>query len=188
MSMMRLRTVGTGVAGAPWYLNAYFAGTDQDAADDAFTRWDAFIAKVCAMTQAGVTFTHDKTAVVINPATGLPTNVLNLPQAGSRQGGDQNQLLPTSNQIVVALKTGVFQAGRQIQGRINLPGRTQSSVGTGGNVSASVASTMATELNGLIADGDDRGLVVYSRKVGLEVEVASATINQKFGVLRSRRD
>nr|CRY96206.1 hypothetical protein [uncultured prokaryote] len=181
-----MRVLGTGVAGAPSYSNYYFGGDTQTEADDARTALLAFYTSIRTYFTNAVTFRIDTEVPIIDTVTGNILDVLSV-APGAVVGSGSGSIVPPISQVMMRLKTGVFDTGRQVQGRINLPYTlsTNSTVIGGVNTTQITAiQTAAAAL--LVAAGAQWG--VYSPKAGAFVPISTVTVWEQYASLRSRRD
>lgn len=183
--MYRVRTIFTGPSGAPWVNTLFFAesgGTAQDAANAVGDFWS----NIDAIQSNAISWTTEADVVLVNEDTGLATGVTaTTPVSGA--GGASDEMLPVASQALIRLLTGVFNDGRQIRGRIFVPGLTETSNTTGGILSGTAGVGLSDAVTNLIGDADSE-LVVWSRS-GLQAHPAIAgTVWNQFAVLRSRRD
>nr|CRY97413.1 hypothetical protein [uncultured prokaryote] len=184
--MLRIRTVFTGVAGSPYYSNFYFdnVATSVEAnelADLVHDLWDG----LKSVLRAGMVAQIDPFAPTISPSTGEITGSFAV-SAPPVTFTNVNQALPPATQALVTLSTGVFVGGRQITGRVFVPGYTEGSNGVDGTFSIADAGVLQGRFAAL-ATGTDR-IGVWSRKNGEFQQVSSVTVATKWAVLRSRRD
>lgn len=185
MAMYRIRTVFTGVLGTPYYSNLYFAlegGTHVQARQAATNFW-------FAMSEDFVNdllFTVEPDVAVLDEATGDVIQVLvdNAPKG--RFGQSAATALPPATQILVRLRSGVFNSGREIRGRIFIPGVTVSQSNDGRVQGGTIVDVQAA-IDAMIADQNAQ-LVVWAKTRGTYAVVNSATVWTEFAVLRSRRD
>ena len=182
----RVRITVTGVAGTPAYLTAYFAGDGTAAQVDSDAFAD-FIGGMASQFTQDMDFATDSTVALIESTTGSITDLVSVTPAGS-SGGAVGELLPRSTQLLCQLRTGVFQGGREIRGRINLPYLTESANGPGGVPASGTISAAQTQLDELVAGVGTDQLVVWSRLSGAIPNVTHGAISPQWGVLRSRRD
>jgi len=181
----RVRTVFTGVAGTPWYSNMYFGGDvdDQAAVDGVATFWNGLLNfidnDVAVLTQGEVTVITVETGVVAG---------LNSADPVSQNGQNAADPLPRATQLLLQLHTGEYVGGREIRGKVFLPGfcedNTTGGVFNGAAVAAANAAAEGLRDNGVFNDG----WVVYSRKNNRIDTVDTATASAKPAILRSRRD
>lgn len=183
--MYRVRTVFTGVAGAPWYSNLYFDDQAPGGAEAAVQAvadfWQAIYIRISAL----IDWTVEGDVTVISPGTGEITGIFPVASITSG-GGAAGELLPLSSQGLIRFSTGAYVGGREIRGRMFVPGLTEADSGQG-----VPTSDILTELNeaaeDLVNDPDSQ-LVVYSRKNFIQSPVVSAGAAPYWAVLRSRRD
>lgn len=163
------------------YWDATSPQTAQDAADAARVFWDG----VKSLMHTSYTVTIDPLVYTIDPATGSPTavtGVTDTPVVGTNSGATA----PPSSQGLLRLHTGVFPAGREIVGRVFVPGVIGADVTAG-----APSSGYQTVLNAAAASAiawTNSTWMVYSRENHTAAVVTSAKAWSKFAVLRSRRD
>lgn len=181
--MFRVRTVFTGVEGTPWLSTMYFSGavgTPQDAADAVGVFWadvETHIAGSVEWTTEAAVYSIDDTD---GQATGLNNTTVS---TGSGAGG--GSIMPLADQALVRMHTGEFVGGREIRGRIFVPGIATAA--TNGNVPSAVITNINGAAATLISDVSQTW-VVWSRAHSQFQPVVSADTWAKFAVLRSRRD
>lgn len=183
--MYRVRTVFTGATGSPWVNTLYFdepAGTAQAAANAAAVFWQA----VDSVMHTSIAWSTEADVVQVNEQTGLATGVISTEQS-SGAGATGTDMLPPATQALVRLLTGVFNDGRQVRGRIFIPGLTEAANTSGGNVEGTTALTIRTAAEALIEDTGSE-LLVWSRSAGNSFNVTGVSLWSQFAVLRSRRD
>lgn len=191
--MYRVRTVATGVAGSPWYVNLHFSeeGTAQVAADK--TR--AFFGSLASRLSNAVTYQVASEVGIVNEATGVLEDVTPVDTDPLTGGGVG--LAPPANQGLVRLNTATIRNGRRVQGRIFVPGIALSVVGTNGLPTTPFLDNLQTAANVLAESATSPRLVVYSPPIellgtivtpGQASEVTGALARNMFAVLRSRRD
>jgi len=182
-NIYRVRTVFSGVQGAPWLSTLYFAelgGTAQQAATAAGAFWNA----ADALMQLSVSWTTEAAVFTLDETSGQPVSVANTtPVTGTGALGDH--ILPITTQGLVRLRTGVFLNGREVRGRIFVPGYTE--INSNGGPSATVLSTLNAAGAALIADANSI-FAVWSRTNGVAQSVSAVETWNQWAVLRSRRD
>lgn len=196
MTMARVRTVFTGVAGTPWYSNLYFAndgGVDGSGTFVGQTNvyWNAIKGAI----NNQITWTVEGDVPQIDEVTGNLVGVTSVsPQTGTMTGSDDP--LPWATQALVRLNTNAFVHNRNVRGRIFIPGCGETN-SADGNVASGLVSALDTATNNLIGAVTDL-LVVWSRpfagsegnpaRLGSYHFVETASTDTKWSVLRSRRD
>lgn len=184
--MLRVRTVITGFQGGPWIHVSYWVGADTGpgaiAANAAIgVYWNAV--RAAMSTQA--TFLTDAIVAQMDPVTGNRT--ANYPVTPvTNPGLDAGDPLPPATQGLQRLRSGTFALGREIRGRINVPGLTEAS-STNGRPTAGLLTTMnnaAVTLIGATAPA----LAVWSRRNGTAIDVTSTDAWTDFAIRRSRRN
>lgn len=189
----RIRSLWTGFQGAPGYTNHFFQA-ESPAVADATTvagRVQAFWAGIKLHLPSVVTITVESEVTVFDITTGEPASILAITPPAAVVGGTTGIYSGPSG-AVVNWKTGVFEGGRQIQGRtyvVPLIGQAYDSSGT---LDSTVKSDIQTAANGMIGDSTVPQFVVFRRpRVNVTpayTPVASAVVPDKSCVLTSRRD
>lgn len=185
MAIRRVRVVWTGTPVAGGALSTfYFAdslGTEQDCVDAVAT----FLGTVDGNMTTQISWATEADVVDINAVTGATEGVTaTTPQTGA--GASAGELLPAATQGLLRLRTNTIAGGREVRGRIFLPGMVESN-----NVSGRPESGMVTSINGAANTlRTDASVLwaVWSRQHGVAPAVASATMWTQWAVLRSRRD
>lgn len=183
-SLSRVRTVFTGVAGSPWYSNLYFAVEGLSTAtirSELANFWNALDSQISSLVQWSV----EGQVTVINSTTGTIEEV----QAGSNltgAGGNTGTELPWANQCLVNLHTGSWLAGRELQGRWNLPGFVTGTTQDGVFTEITTDAVLAAVEDFLLDTSPN--WVIWSPTHFLFQPVASAVVKAKVAILRSRRD
>lgn len=182
--MLRLRVGYTGVGGTPYLSTFYFVGTTQTEADDSAVAVEAFMGAIDAAMDNGQFWTLDPVVVQIDAATGTAIGAFSV-LAGSGQGATAGETLPFISQGLIQLRTGFFVNGRELRGRLFIPGLTESANADGGLALATqviLVNAAAT----MIASGPP-SWGVWSRTHGVFADVTTATIWNQFASLRTRR-
>lgn len=175
----------TGVPGTPWYSNLYFNNVDtsteaQEAADAVRSFWAALATSL----SPGIIFTVEANAVTIDPVSGQPTGnyVTDTDPVTSSGGADP---LPWATQALVRLRTPGYVNGRNLQGKLYVPGFTEASSSSGRPVPG-INGLINTAAEQIIEAGPE--WVVWSRKNGVTAPISSTEVWSEWAVLRSRRD
>jgi len=188
--MYRVRTVFSGVQGAPWLNTLYFqdsGGTAQQAATAAGAFWNS----VDTYIYGGITWTTEADVVSITASSGALAGVTaTTPVTGT--GGGGSDPLPYATQGLVRWRTGVVVGTRELRGKTFIPGLTETGV-TAALVTAAVVTAVNTAAATLISDPNSI-LVAWHRPSapgaldGVSWNVATGQMAPGFAVLRSRRD
>ena len=136
-------------------------------------------------------FRVDTTATVLGEVEEIDgaDHVIGITSVGGNDvvpGTDDGAPLPPATQLLCRLRTGVYNSGREIRGRIFVPSLTENLniAGEAGGTRYAEAVTACTNLR---TDANSK-LVVWSRTHLVYAEVTSLAPVTKFSVLRSRRD
>lgn len=183
--MNRVRVVWTGVAGSPYYSNFYSinTATTPPAAHAAVTSLiqalqPRYSVNLTARIEGDVALVESTS----NSIVGVNT-VAFQDRTGTAAGG----LAPLATQHVVRLLTGTFVNGRQVRGRIMLPGVVTASVGPNGQPLAATLTAIDSAFSAYIV-GLVNSACVFARASGQAVPISFVDTWEQFGVQRSRRD
>lgn len=180
--MLRVITRFTGVQGSPWFSTIHMDGTDQTSATAANTAVGAFWESVDNYIDNAVLWATESEIESINPVTGETVGAFAVtPVSGS--GDAAGDLLPIAAQALVRIRTGVFVGGREIRGRIFVPGVNETY-----NANGVLEPTAQTGILAAANTLDAAGLLVWSRTHGQAVIASTLSVASDFAVLRSRRD
>lgn len=170
-------------------------GTPQQAATAATTFW----ASARVAIDDSLTITVAPQVEQVDPVDG--DLVAAVPVTGSSVAGqDDGAVLPYQIQSVLQLRTGVFSDGREIRGRIYLPGPSASTFANG--VYSGTRKTAVEAAGAALISDANSTLAIWQRpreansgknhdldqRDGSSEAVISATLWSKMASLRSRRD
>jgi hypothetical protein len=187
MSLLyRVRAIGTGVGGSPYYFTHYgltSAGTAQQASDAVRTMLNA--GRFLQTSTLNVDM--DDSVQTIDTVTGQPVGNEGVNGGAGWLGGNAGEMLPRQVQLGVALRTGTFSAGREIRGHFNMPciGEAKNATGGGPNTADADVINFGTALTTLV-NSTTFEWVVYSRKLGSQATVQSASVANLWFTLRGR--
>lgn len=184
VAMFRVKTEFTGLAGSPGLNQLYFTasvGTPALVTVAVGNFWDD------ALGQSGSALNYEvlPDVDIVESTTGQITSVV-AGTGSSGSGGGAGQELPPATQALLRLRTGVFENGREIRGKVFVPGVTEAGSDSG-TVSPAVQSAIQGAFDALMANTNANWLV-YSRKNFSAASVSSGSVWNQFAVLRSRRD
>lgn len=194
--MLHVRSIGTGVAGSPYYTNLYFTGEIASAAA-ALTKVRTFMAALAPNIGSGMTINVQSEVKEIDPFFGNTLAILNGPDQAPIATSGGTTVTPPATQGLIRLATGGVVRNRRVIGRIFVPRVAVGAVATGGSVSAGYQTSVTNAISALIADQAGPRLAVWSRPMELGPigpvngslhAVTSASVWSEFSVLRSRRD
>lgn len=185
--MRRIRTVFTGVAGTPWYSNLYFDASTTGSQQVVANVWN-FWNTIKGQIDTRVTATVQGLVPIINDATGDIVRVESYLDVPLDCNGSGN-VLPQADQTMLNLLTGTYTAGRQLRGRLFIPGLISAAANGDGTVAANFLAAQIDAAEDLRDAAVVTGAwLVWSRKNGTSDTVQSITGKTTFAVLRSRRD
>lgn len=184
--MLKTTGVWTGLGGAPYFSTLFWAGTDSDDATDAINAHQAYFTVLAGLQTQALTGQVQPEVTSINPATGDAIQTYAKTAQAPVQGTGAQTPLPHANQALAQLRTGQFVGGRQVRGKVFLPGFMVNSMDTATGTMADVVRTqLATDLQAVFSTIP---LLVWSRKSGVAYTVTSTSIAKQYAILRSRRD
>lgn len=189
MPIRRIRTLSTGVAGAPFYTNIYYdtaTGSAQQCADRVRLFWNQF----ATLHVNGLVHTVQPDVAVINEFTGDVTGIetVTVTPVTCTRAGDP---LPSYCQALVRMRTDGVVRGRRVQGRIFVPGWTEDNnaagrpTGTGILTAGAILRDAGTGARPVVWS---RPLTVFGTAVaGSAHAVTDFSGSSTWSVLRSRR-
>lgn len=184
--MLRVRTVWTGVAGTPWYTNLFFAGTGSTDAQAAVDSWREFLVGFSFQFYRLVGADVDPFVASVDVATGDVVGGFTVNPGATIFGQETSNPLPFQTQALSTLRTPLYVGGRNLRGRVFLPGYTEASNDANGMLDVTRAQDIDDQWDILLASGPD--LLVWSKTNGVSAPVASTQTSTTWSVLRSRRD
>lgn len=185
MAIYRVRTVFSGVPGTPYYSNLYFAAEGGTIAQ-ARTAVNAFWEANKALISSNLQWIIENEVPSIDEATGDILSVAADATSYQSAGTQSSSPLPYSQQFLVRTRTGAFSGGREIRGRVFIPGPTTISASAGAVVNTA-ASAINTNAAALVASANAQW-VVWAKTKGEYAVINSTSVWNQFAVLRSRRD
>ena len=173
--------------GNPWgFSTQYFAESALLSAGDATTAVHNFWNAIKSYISDQVAFQVQTDVPVINIDNGEIQSIADGGSPDQVTGTDEGDPLPYQTQLVGRLRTGVYISGRELRGRIFIPG-----IGEGNSVlgapSGAVIDTVNDALTPAFVPSLSAEGVVYSRTHHVAAPVSLATCATTFAVLRSRR-
>jgi hypothetical protein len=188
MAFLRVRTQFLGVTGSPWLNTLNFLGAGsaptQAEADLAVAKVGAFWGSVDNLMSTTVTWATLPDVAVIE-LDGVQTGAFSTtPATGAGSAADS--ILPFATQGLLRLLTNFFIGGRQLRGRIFIPGYTEASSNLGIPVVGATANWTAA--GAVLAAATNPRLAVWSPTHTSASAVASTSAWGQWAVLRSRRD
>lgn len=187
VTLARVRTVFTGVAGTPWYSNLYFH-TDATTPDVQIDQVRDFWTALVSFIDNGVTATVEGDVSLLESTTGAITGI----SSGTALlvvGTATQQAMPPATQGVLHEFTSIFVGGRQLRGKTFLPGLTINAADANGAPVAAFKTAVLGAGNALITAANATGnWQVWSKHNLVSSDIVSISTPSKFGVLRSRRD
>jgi hypothetical protein len=184
MSHYRVRTIFTGAQGSPWLSTLNFGAAGGTAAQ-AVTAVAAFWGAVDVQMPGTIDWTTEADVGTYSPAGELEDVDTTTPSTGAG-GAGAGELLPRATQGLIRLRTGLIIDGRELRGRIFIPGLSES-VNDNGTYAAASRATINTAAAALISDANST-LLVWSKRWATEAPALTGVTATEFAVLTSRRD
>jgi hypothetical protein len=133
----------------------------------------------------GVSWTSDATVLEIDVDTNKVVGSVGVTSVGAT-GTASGDTLPPAIQGLAMLRTGIYANGREVRGRLFLPGPTEG-VNTSGAPNSTYTGAWQSALQTLANDSTNEW-VVYSRVHHVTPVVFSVQVWGKWASLRKRRD
>lgn len=185
--MLRVTTQWGGLQGSPYYTILHYLGDTEDQAEAAHAATVAVWTAIGSYRSSTMTCRVAGEVEQVDPATGAieATYAVTPVDVG---GGAPGELQPTVIQGLVQLRTGTYLAGREVRGRVFLPGSRDTS-DLNGRPTTAYISGIQTAFNALRTDTTGLGipLQVWSPTRGVSASVSACTVWGEWAVLRSRR-
>lgn len=184
MALYRVTTRFTAPIGGPYINVLYFqdlGGTAQQAATAAGAFWDGLSASLMSNQ---VTWAQDAEVETISTA-GVLEGVTAI-TADTGGGTSTSEALPPHVQALVRLRTGNIVSGRELRGRVFVPGMVE-----GLNVAGRPASSLITDMNAAAATligAANAEWMVWSKAHNVAHDVSSASTWTEWASQRRRRD
>lgn len=200
MSLVRVQTVWSGIAGAPYYTNLYVIGpVSTNNGNDCATAWRVFLNSLTALLVNGMVATIDPELLEFNETDGTVTGAGNTVQAPVTFTGS-GDALPHANQALIQWTTNGIVHNHRVVGRTFIPGCREIDNSASGVPAASVGTPLQTAIDTFLSTMSGR-MRIWSREV--KAENATSTVPARPGsawpiqsgkvapywaMLRSRRD
>jgi hypothetical protein len=178
----RITVLYTGAPGLPG-TNTLYGHENGDTARDQVEAVGTFVGSLSTSLNTAITATVMGQVEIVESSTG---QVVGIDATGDDivvEMSDTATPLPFTTQLLVQIRTGVFNNGREIRGRLFIPGFCQDG-NVGGAPDPDVVSGVAGAANTMLG----HGFAVYSPTHKMWASVSAATVWNEWAVLRSRRD
>lgn len=183
-TLVEIKTVHSGVVGAPYWSTLYFEyiSGSQAQAQAVLVRkyWDD--TKTIRVTSC--LSDVQPTANLIDDTTGAVVGTVSFTGLTTVAGTNSNANYDPASQGLSRFLTGSYISGRQLRGRLFHPAISVANIAAGG-LQGSTFTALQTAADGLKSSGYLR---VYSRTHGTSVAVTTTSVWTRLAVLRSRRD
>ena len=184
-----------GFSGAPGYTNMYFLNPevpDQATLDALGVRVRGFFATLGSALPSNVTISFPTEVDQFNTTTGELEDTLPIAKP-SGVSGIASGNYSSAVGMCVNWKTGTIVNGRRLRGRTFLVPLASAAYDSDGTLNGTHLTNMRAAADLLISEQTNLVLAIWAkpgllRPEGVSAQVASASINDKTAVLRSRRD
>jgi hypothetical protein len=183
--MLRVRVNHSADTVGPGLSTFYFEGSTQAVADDAAAAVATFWASVEPYIVNYGIWSLDTQVAQINAVNGQLEGIFNVTPA-TGVGDVNSSQLALATQGLLQLRTGAIVGGRELRGRLYIPGPTETHNDVARPIGAYVTG-LNSAANALIADTGN-AWAVWSRTNGIFQEITSATCWSDWAIMRSRRD
>lgn len=186
MALLRLSTTWTGSAGSPYFTQSYFQGAGDAAhASGAVTALWTLIGAMATYIDDALVASISGDAEIIDVSNGQITSVVSVTGAVNA-GSATGDALPPLVQGLARFNTGTYINGRQLKGRMFIPGMMEANNTVVGLPSAGMIGAINTALASYIGHASDPS--VFSDTHHAASSISSATLSPKWSYLRTRRD
>jgi len=186
----RIRTEITGAAGAPWVNTTHWDDSlgmrVEDAVNNIWSFWDA----IAGLMHSDLVIQVDPTVTLQNDDGGQPTGTTTV-VTDPIGGTNTSHMLPTQTQALIHFGTGYYNQGREVTGKLYVPGLCESANTPNGLLETGDQGTIQDAIDAVWNGGSGLstpGMLIYSRKIQAAFPVTGAVVRSKWAVLRSRRD
>lgn len=181
-NLHRISVVWTGAPGMPGTSTLY-GHENGDSTRDQVNAVGTFLGTLAGSLDTRLTATVSGQVEIIDSTNGDITSVDDTGTDVVVEMTDTAQPLPFTSQLLIQFRTGTFFGGRELRGRLFIPGFCED-----GNVDGSpdpdVVSGVASSANTMVG----HGFAVYSPTKRQWASISAATVWNQWAVLRSRRD
>lgn len=182
-NLKRIQVVYTGLPGLPG-TSTWYGHEDGVSTHDQVAAVLAFYTSLATTLRSGLHITVPDTAEIVDSTNGQTTGLDDTGAGGTVECSNNGGETTWGTQILCQLRTGFYTSGRELRGRIFIPGATQDDTDSG-FPSAALISAVQTPLDTLIGSAN---LAVYSTTHRTWASVSSGGVWSKYALMRSRRD
>ena len=185
--MIRVTSEWTGAEGSPYYTTMHFGGSTQGEATAAANAVAALWNDLLGHFRDDMSVNVSDDVPQIDVVTGdiLQNFVVSTALQSGLSTGDP---LPPFTQALLRLRTGVYIAGRELRGKVFIPGLTEND-NLNGRPLAALMSEIQDDVGNTIGGlPSSNFLLVWSPTHGEAANITSQTVWDEWALLRSRRD
>lgn len=197
MSLVRVQTVWTGVAGSPYYTNLYAIGPlTTNNGNDLANAWHTYLNTLIALLRSPMVATIDPELLEFDETTGNVTGAGNTIQTPINFTGGVDAL-PPANQALLQWQTNGIVHNRRVRGRTNIPGAMESQNDPLGKPAPALGTPLLTGAQAMLTTMSGRmriwaqpfeGSPTNPVRPGSAHAVVGVTVAPYWAILRSRRD
>ena len=181
--LYRVVTRFTGPPGAPYFNTTYWDDLALSDASNAAGQVAAWWSEIAPGLRDDMDIAIEPEVAHVESTTGEVIGV-SVVSAAVTQPTNTADPLPLASQGLMRLRTGSYTGGRELRGRMFIPGMTEGQTTDGRLTTATVDSLNASAAAELVVPG----LVVYSPTHHVFAAVTAGSMWQDLAILRSRRD
>lgn len=186
-NLWRIETTINGLSGMPAFSRFHFEAEPGLDPEVAATQVRTFWWAIKSYLKDSITVQTLGEVPVIDLATGQIIDVLSITPPDAVLGTDTGESLPYATQALVRFTTGQYVNGRQLRGRMFVPGATEAN-SSGGVPASGYVSTLASAAGNLAHVSLTAIPVVYSKTHNTAAPTTGSSVWSKWAILRSRRD
>lgn len=183
---LRGHVIWTAPIGGPFHTYFHFFGDSNTDASNAAAAVANLLEDLAPSISSSVSAQLQDDWIVFDETDGTQTGVHTISGGSPEPGTDSSTLAPVATQGLVRLRTNTFAGGREVRGRVFIPGVTEAST-DGGRPTSAYRNAVDAAFASLRLDPGCQ-YAVWSKTHGLLIEVGSETVWSEWAVLRSRRD
>ena len=202
MSLERVQTLWTGVAGVPYYTNLYVLGPASSNNGFALSQaWQAFLTSLVSTLTSGLVAQIDPEILEFNEADGVVTGAHTVTQPAVNFTGLGDDI-PHAAQALIQWTTDGIVHNRRVKGRTFIPGALEAESGADGTPIPAIGTPLQSAINTLLSTMTGR-MRVWSRpfvqtdpakaisnpsRPGSAHAITAGAVAPYWAILRSRRD
>lgn len=182
-NLKRIQVQYTGLPGLPG-TSTWYGHEDGVSAADQVAAVLTFYTALQTTLRSGLTITVPDVVEIVDSTNGQTTGLDDTGSGGTVTCSNSGAVPAWGTQVLLQLRTGFYTSGRELRGRIFLPGITDNDIDSG-YPSTAVIAAIQGHLDTLVGSAN---LAVYSTTHRTWASVSTGSVWGKFALMRSRRD